>query len=296
MKQMPTDGEVLPRFGYDRPAADRPILDGEVTDAQLLAAGRAFRRRRTIMLWAVRAALIVLLASAWQFISDRFIDAFWISSPSAVGDRLILWITDGTLLRNLIATVKVMLTGFIVGVAMAVTLGFVLGRVKFLAQLLTPFIQGVYSMPKLALAPLFIMWFGIGSTSKVLLTVMIVFFMVFYNTFSGVRDVDRELLDVAAVMGASRSALLRKVVLPSAAEWIFTGLRLAVPYSLVGAVVAEILAGNEGIGYLVRNSSGTFDTTGTFAALGALIVVGMGLNAFVEWSSKYTGRWRQAGY
>lgn len=292
------EGERLTTNSLDANVDETPavlvIEDESLSDAELVRAARARANRRLATLWLVRIALLVGFIAIWGIISGRWVDDFWISSPRAVYDRLVEWISDGTLFRNLLVTLRVMAIGLVIGSLAGIAIGFFLGRIRFLAELLLPFIQAFYSIPKIALAPLIIMWFGIDDASHIVLTVIIVFFLVFENTFSGVRSVDRDLIEVSLVMGASRSRLWRKVIFPSAAEWVFTGLRLAIPYSLVGAVIAELLAGNEGIGYLVRNSSGSFDTTGTFAALIALSSVGMVLNGLVEWMSKHTGRWREA--
>lgn len=263
------------------------------SDEELIARDRQAQRQWLLWLWVARIAVILGIIGLWAFASGRLLDPFWISSPGAVFNRLVRWISDGTLLRNLIATVRVMLLGLLIGSFFGVLMGFLLGRIKFLADLLMPVIQAFYSIPKIALAPLIIMWFGIDEASHVTITVIIVFFLVFENTFSGVRAVDNDLLEVSMVMGASRPQLWRKVIFPSAAEWVFTGLRLAVPYSLVGAVIGQILAGGDGIGYLIRNSSGSFDTAGTFAAIIVLGIIGFCVNILVEWMSRYAGRWRQ---
>src|SRR5690606_8570383 len=132
-----------------------------------------------------------------------------------------------------------------------------------------------YSLPKVALAPLFIVWFGIGLEMKVILTAAIVFFIVFLNTFTGVREVSAELVAILRLMGAKERHLLTKVIVPSAIVWVFAGLRLSVPYALIGAVVGEIIASNRGLGYLVAHAAGQFDTAGTFAALFSIVILAL---------------------
>src|SRR5690606_2429759 len=121
-----------------------------------------------------------------------------------------------------------------------------------------------YSLPKVALAPLFIVWFGIGVTMKIVLSAMSVFFLVLSNTLAGVREVDRELIDVMRLMKAGRLRIVREVVLPSVLVWVFSGLRISVPYALIGAVTGEILTSNRGLGFLVSRSANELDTTGIF--------------------------------
>ncbi|PBC52041.1 ABC transporter permease [Rhodococcus sp. ACS1] len=249
--------------------------------------------RRWLHLGAVqlgRLGIVVAILAIWQLISGRWVDEFWISKPSAIWDVLWGWISTGEILVHLQATMTAMALGLIFGAIGGITVGFVLGRVEWLAQLLDPIVTAIYSLPKVALAPLFILWFGVDLTSKVVLTAVVCFFLVFYNTYAGVRDVDKDLVDVVRVMGGKRSDLLLKVVLPSAATWIYTGLRLAVPYALIGAVVGEIVASNKGLGFLLARAAGTFNTAGTFAALFILMLIGTLLNFMVDWSERVTGR------
>jgi NitT/TauT family transport system permease protein len=249
-------------------------------------------RRWNTKVIITRTFLTVVFVAAWQFLSGPVIDEFWISKPTAILTRLFEWTVDGTLLTHSTATLTAMALGFLVGSATGVLAGFFLGRSKFFAAVFQPFIVGMSSLPKLALAPLFILWFGIGLESKVLMTGLVVFFLVFYNTFAGARDTDRELLDVVTIMGAKQRDRLFHVIIPSAASWIFTGLRLAVPYSLIGAVVSEITASSEGLGYILKRSANTFDTAGTFGAIAILVVVALILNLFVTRAEKINARWK----
>lgn len=277
--------------------AERPITgsiadaDDEVWDEKAM---RQSARKRKMLVWVARLAVLAVIIGFWQFAAGRLINAFFTSSPTAIAARLWEWILDGTVLTNLLFTVQAMVLGFVIGSLSGIVVGFVLGRIPFLAQVLDPLIVSVYSLPKIALAPLFILWFGIGLLSKVVLAAVIVFFFLFYNTYSGVREVDRELVDVVRLMGGTRRHILTKVVLPSAATWIFAGLRLAVPYSLIGAVVGEIVASNRGLGYLLKRSSGVFDTAGVFASLVILMVIATVLNMAVNQFERRTSRWNQA--
>ncbi len=270
--------------------SDDGVTDGVGVDSVAVQEPQWKERGR---LWGIRLAITIAFLVIWQLISGTVVDPFWISSPTAVFSVLGEWIVDGTLVYNLQATLIAMALGLILGAASGIVVGLVLGLLPRVSRLLEPFIVSIYSLPKVALAPLFILWFGIGLTSKTLLTAVIVFFLVFYNTLGGVRSVDRNLIDVVSLMGGSRADRLLKVVLPSAAIWIYTGVRIAVPYSLIGAVVGEIVASNRGIGYLLARAAGTFQTSETFAALFVLMIVATILNAAVDWTETKTSRWRQ---
>jgi len=228
----------------------------------------------------------------WEALSGPVVDPFWISRPSEIILRLGTWIRTGYLFIHLGVTLWEMTLGFILGSVAGIGVGFALGRLRAVAELLSPFIAAFFSMPRIALAPLFILWFGIGLASKVALVFLMVFFLVFYNTFAGVRDVSPELINKVRLMGATRMQLMRKVILPAAGTWIFTGLRVAVPFALISAVVAEIVASNRGLGYVVQFSSGMFDTAGIFAALFVLMLVGLTLNEILSRVESRVLRWK----
>lgn len=291
MRHVPFEHEVIDELKQREDAArNEPHMHDEPEWAD--ARPRHQRKIKFARTQASRLLLVVVVLGSWEFISGRFVDEFWISKPSNIGAVLWEWISTGDILVHLQATVTAMALGLFFGSLAGIVVGFVLGRVSWLAELLDPFITSIYSLPKIALAPLFILWFGVGLTSKVVLTAVVVFFLVFYNTFAGVRSVDQDLIDVVKVMGGKQRDILLKVVLPSAAAWIYTGLRLAVPYSLMGAVIGEIIAANRGLGFLLSRATGSFDTAGTFAALFILMVIATILSLIVSWSQKFTGRWQ----
>jgi NitT/TauT family transport system permease protein len=252
------------------------------------------RRKVLAQVAGWRIAILVVLIGSWQALSGPVIDPFYVSRPSDILDRLVEWTGDGTIAVNLYATLQATLSGFVIGGLVGIGVGFVLGRSPMVARVVDPFIISIYSLPKVALAPLFILWFGIGMTSKVVLASTIVFFLVFYNTYAGVKAVDRDLVDVVRLMGGSRRDILRRVVMPSSASWIFNGLKIAVPYSLIGAVVGELTASDRGIGFVLKRASGTFDTAGVFASLVILMVVATLLNLAVVKGERYVSRWNAA--
>ncbi|SCW34337.1 MULTISPECIES: ABC transporter permease [unclassified Pseudomonas] len=240
-----------------------------------------------------RLAIFAAIFLSWQFASGPLVDPFFVSSPLEIGRRFIELVVSGRLFAHGWITVVETLVGFFLGALAGITVGLILGRNALLAKLLDPILTSIYSLPKVALAPLFIMWFGIGIEMKIILTATIVFFLVFLNTYSGVRAVEREQLEILRLMGAKEHHLITKVVLPSAIQWVFTGLKLSVPYALIGAIVGEIMAANRGLGYLLQDAAGQLDTAGVFAALIAIIALALLLQAAVRALETYLMPWKK---
>lgn len=242
-------------------------------------------------IWALRGILLAVIVIVWELVSGRLVSLFFISRPSLIVEKFWKILIDGTLLHHMAITTGEAVAGFIIGGAAGAAIGLVLGRSKLLAETLDPFIVAFYSLPKVALAPMFILWFGVGLQMRILFTAVIVLFLVFLNTYTGVRNVSRELITVFRLMGASERQMMRMVILPSAFSWIFAGLRLSVPYALIGAIVAEILTGDAGLGYLVENAAAQFDTAGVFAALAGVMLLALVLNYAVRLLEKWLMPW-----
>ena len=240
-----------------------------------------------------RLGLLGALLAIWQFSSGRLLNPLFISSPSQIAIQFWAWVRNGSLFYHASITATEAFVGFLIGAAAGMTLGVLLGRSKNLADLLNPFIVAFYSLPKIALAPLFIIWFGIGMDMKIVLTATVVFFLVFLNTYTGVRGVSPELVAILRLMGANEGHVLRKVVLPSAIVWVFAGLRLSVPYAIIGAIVGEMIASNRGLGYLLTYSSSLFNTAGVFAALVAIVALSALLNFGVDILARMTMPWQK---
>lgn len=228
----------------------------------------------------------------WELASGPLIDPFFISSPSAVMARLWGWMRDGSILIHIWATVYAMLLGFAIGSVLGIVGGIWLGVSPFFSRLLSPYIWAFNALPKVALAPLLILWFGLGIQSKVALSAVLVVFLVFVNTYSGVREVDQDLIDGVRLMKAKRHQLLTKVILPSATSWIFVGLKTALPYALIGVIIGEMIASNRGLGYLVQRAGSEFDTAGAFAALAVIAVIAVALNELVQGVQTRLERWK----
>jgi sulfonate transport system permease protein len=242
--------------------------------------------------WLYRTLLVAAVLIGWQAASGTLLDPFWISSPTAVARTLLLWTADGQLEHHLFVTFKETFAGFVIGAVAGVLFALMIGTSDIAHRTVDPFVTAVYGVPKVALAPLFIMWFGIGLAPKIVLAAISVFFLVFFSTLRGVREVDRKMVDALRTMGANKLAVQRMVIFPAALPWLFTGLKLGLPYGFVGAVAAEMMASNEGIGYLTQNAAGQLDTAGVFAALLALMLVTTLLNEALGRLESFIFRWR----
>jgi NitT/TauT family transport system permease protein len=233
------------------------------------------------------AALLVF----WQMaVSDRNVAFF--SRPLIVGSKLLELATDPDFHRDIIVTLTEIAIGYGIGAALGLVIGFALGRSRLLSNLLQPFIIGLYSIPKIALAPLFIVWLGLGMQSKVAVVVLATFFLVFFNTYSGLLNVNEELVRLARLMGASWRQCIVRVILPSAAHQIFIGLKTAVPYAVIGAVIGEYIGSNEGLGHFILYASQTYDAPAMFSGIVALILIVFASNYVLSLLERRAIRWR----
>jgi NitT/TauT family transport system permease protein len=237
--------------------------------------------RRTPLVWGLRIAFGLLLLGTWELASGRWVRPFWVSKPSMIAARLIDLAASGELFLHTRVTVEETLLGLLAGM-LRVPAGILFARVRFLEAVVSPFVMALYSLPRVALAPLFILWFGIGLLSKVVLVFSMVFFVAFYNTYQGVKNVDPDLVDCLRAMKATDRQIVRYVVFPSIATWILTSLRMNIAMSLIGAVLSEMVASNRGLGYYIQFSSGNFDTTGVFTGLAVVIAVAMVLESLTN--------------
>jgi sulfonate transport system permease protein len=264
-------------------AARITVPHTEETDEQILTRARGAARRRKMNTWLLRLALIIVWLGSWEIAARLWIDPFYYSMPSAIWDRLVSWFTVGTdfgsIWYQLWTTVQEAVIGFVIGTIAGVILGVILGRSRYLADTLSPFIKAANAVPRIVLASLFVIWFGLGLPSKVATVVVLVFFVVFFNAFTGAREVDQNLIDNARILGAGRFAVIRSIVLPSATSWILSSLHTAFGFALIGAVVGEYAGSRAGIGFLIANAQGTFDSAGIYAAMIVITVVAL----FAEW-------------
>lgn len=244
------------------------------------------------------AVLRLLLAAAivgvWQFASGRLVEPIFLSSPLLVAARLVELFRTGEIFVHLRATVTAVVEGYAAGALVGIGLGFATGRSATLSQTLEPFLMAFYSIPKMALAPLFVIWLGIGLASKVAIVFISVFFLTFFNSYAGVKGVNEDYINIARIMRASRGDVLFKVILPAAMPSIILGLKMGLPYGIIGAFVGEFIASNKGIGYFILYSSSVFDSTsvfaGVFTLLALVVLANWGLGRLERWLV----RWKPA--
>jgi NitT/TauT family transport system permease protein len=244
-----------------------------------------------MLAWQVLLGVSALLL--WQgLVSIRVLDPFFFSRPSDVVARLWEWVSTGSIWPHLIITLEEALLSFIIGVTAGIVMGFLLARVRWLAMLLEPYIRMFNALPRVVLAPIFLLWFGLGIWSKVALGVTVVFFIVFFNTYQGVREVDPVLLNNARMLGASERQLIRHVLIPSALTWIFSSLNISIGFAIIAVIVGEYLGSSRGVGYVIAQAEGVFDTTGVFAGMTVLSVVVLAVGSGVNRLEKWLLRWK----
>ena len=238
-----------------------------------------------------RVLVFILIVALWQA-GSLWVGTYWLSSPWATTTRFIELVLNGELIRHSGYTLAEAGAGTLIGGVPAVLLPFLLRRHPIIVAILDPFMVGGYGAPKLAFAPLFLLWFGIGMESKIALTASVVFFIVYFATLAGVRALDPRLVQMAQIAGASEHQIARHIVLPSAVPNIFAGFRIAVPYAIGAAVIAELISSNRGLGYLVQTGAMNFDTTSVFAAILAATLLVHAANALMNALETLLMRWR----
>lgn len=255
-------------LGTDAPVADEPAPRLVPRGARRLV-GRGGLRARLLQL----AALAVLFGS-WQLAaSTRVLNPAFVSEPSRFFPAFWRGVTRGDLMGLMGTTLYETVAGFVAASVLGLLAGYVLAESRLADTVTRPFMTGFNSLPRIALAPLFVLWFGLGSTSRIVLIVSLGFFIVAFNTYAGLQSVQRDHLLLARVLGAKRWERFRIFVLPSAAPAVFAGLQLALTYAFLGAVVGEMLTGNQGLGGYLALEMGTFNTTGFFGGLVLLVLV-----------------------
>ncbi|KUN09309.1 ABC transporter permease [Streptomyces yokosukanensis] len=262
--------------------AAAPATDGGKGPAATAAQRAA--KRRVAQVWAGRIGLAVFVIGGWQaFTTWGIVDPFFFGQPSGIWQRLIDLFQHGTqfgsFYQNIWTTIEEALVGFVVGSLTGVVFGVALGQSRYLSDVLGPYIKMVNAIPRIVLGSIFIVAFGIGVTPKILLAAVLVFFIVFFNAFQGVREVDRNVLANVRVLGASRMQITRHVIVPSALTWIIASLHSAFGFAVVGALVGEVLGAQSGLGLVIKTAQNNFDPNGVFAAMLVIAVIVLG----AEW-------------
>lgn len=250
---------------------ERPLPDASL-GASPLAFGSALTSRGVGVV-GVRIAIIGGFFLLWEIASGRWIEPFLISSPSRIFSSLITGFQSGDLLQHTWVTFVEIAIGFPIGAIAGIALGYAFGRSKLLAEIFEPIIIALNGIPRTALAPLFIVWLGIGVWSKVGVVFLLTFFLNFFNTYTGMRQMDKEYVDLANLMGVKGWKLTFKVIFPAISPYVFTGIRTSIPFSVIGAIVGEFVAATEGVGFFIRMSAGIFRTADVFVGIIILMIM-----------------------
>jgi len=258
------------------------------------------RTNRRLLVNGLRVAVAAVVLGLWELGTSRgeagLIDPFFYGRPSGIASQLWTWIQNGTaqgpLWLQVATTLEEAALGFLVGVALGIVFGVALGRIRLLADVFAPYIKALNAMPRVVLGSIFIITIGYGIWSKVALAVVLVFFVVFFNAFQGVREVDRVLLANARILGASERQLSTHVIFPSALSWILASLHTSFGFALVGAVVGEYLGAIHGIGLVIATAQATFNPNGVFAAMFILAIVALTAEFAMTWLENRLIKWR----
>jgi NitT/TauT family transport system permease protein len=275
------------------------IFQPGTSDAEIEAAAAQAARRRKFAVYFWRYFILVVFLGGWELaVRLKLIDVFFYSSPWFIILRLREWVVDGTsegpLWFHLWVTMEESLLGFFSGSIAGIIAGIALGRNRMLADVFSIYIKVINSVPRVVLAPIFIMIFGLGLTSKVALSFVMVFFVVFSNAFQGVVEADRNLLANAQILGAKGWQLTRSVIIPSAMSWIFASLHVSFGFAIVGAIVGEFVGARYGIGLLINVAKGSFDAAGMYAAIVIIMVVALAAEYAMTLVENRLAKWRPA--
>src|SRR3954463_2141510 len=249
------------------------------------------------MVLALRLAIFVVVIGGWELCARAgIVDPFFFGEPSRIADQLRTWVQQGTeagpLSEQVLVTLQEAVIGFVIGVVLGVVCGITLGRVQLLAEVFAPYIKVMNSIPRIVLGSIFILWLGLGVSSKVALAVVLVFFAVFFNAFQGAGEVDRNLVANARILGASRRQVTRHVVLPSAMTWIIASMHVSFGFALIGAIVGEFLGAQRGLGLLISQAQGTFNADGVFAAMVIIAFVALVAEGLITLLERRLLAWR----
>jgi NitT/TauT family transport system permease protein len=269
---------------------DRPRVAAS-NDAGVLPKADAFSVRG-IGVTIVRIAIIGGFLLLWEIASGRWLEPFLISSPSRIFSALISGFHSGDLLQHTWVTFLEIAIGFPLGAVSGIALGYAFGRSRLLAEVFEPIIIALNGIPRTAVAPLFIVWLGIGLWSKVGVVFLLTFFLNFFNTYTGMRQMDQEYIDLARLMGVKGWKLSFKVIFPAISPYVFTGIRTSIPFAVIGAIVGEFIAATEGVGFFIRLSAGIFKTADVFVGIIVLMIMVIIMDKIAEAVERRALRWQ----
>jgi NitT/TauT family transport system permease protein len=274
-----------------------PAEQAELPLSDLAARRKRDIQRRRLSVAGLRLLLGVVILGAWE-LSTRlgWIDVFFWSQPSAIAAKLWIWITQGTdlgpLWDQVLVTMQETVGGFIVGSILGIIFGVALGRSALLADVLGPYIKGFNAIPRVVVGALFAVALGLDIRAKIATAAVLVFFVVFFNAFQGVREVDRNLIANARILGANDRRLTTEILIPSALSWIVASLHTSFGLALVGAVVGELFGATQGLGELIYSAKNNFDTAGVFAGMALLAAMALVAEALITALENRLIKWR----
>src|SRR5215472_5332320 len=248
---------------------------------------------RSALIYALRIGALTAFLGIWEIASRTgLVPELFASSPSLIAAKFVEMVADGSIWPHVAATASVAATGFALAVAIGVPIGIVMGRSELINATVEPFVAALYASPQVAFLPLLIIWLGIGFSSKVALVFVGSVIIMIINTETGVAQVDPRLIETARSFTANERQILTKIVLPAALPFILAGMRLAIGRALVMVVVAEIYASNRGLGYLIFQAGGMYDTAQVFVGVGILATAGVGLTALIRAIERWLAPWQ----
>ena len=254
-------------------------------------------RNRRLQVQGLRLLVAVIWIGSWELTTRiGLVDKFFFGQPSGIAEKMLTWLTQGTALGPLwvqvAATMQETVLGFLVGSVFGIIFGILLGSNRLLADVFAPYIKALNSIPRVVLGALFAISLGLDLKAKVATAAVLVFFVVFFNAFQGVREVDRNLVANARILGAGQRQLTTEIVLPSALSWIIASLHISFGLALVGAVVGELFGSTEGVGELIYSAKNNFDANGVFAGMLLLAIVALVAEALITALENRLIRWR----
>jgi NitT/TauT family transport system permease protein len=252
--------------------------------------------RRTLLVFQLLVAVVLVLL--WHVLTTvpiggvKLLPPFFFSTPSDVGARIVKWLLEGTIWHHLWVTLVEAMLAFVIGAIAGILIGFWFARQPTVAAVLDPYVKMTNALPRVVLAPIFALWLGLGIWSKVALGVTLVFPIVFFNVYQGVREVSPAVLANARMLGMDEHQLMRHVYWPSALSWMFSSLHTSVGFAVVGAVVGEYLGSAAGLGYVIQQAEGVFDVAGVFAGMVVLTAFVIAIDGLVTLAERRLLVWR----
>jgi NitT/TauT family transport system permease protein len=272
------------------PAARAPITD---LSAQRIRAGR----QRQLNIFGLRILVAVLVLGSWELTTRiGIVDKFFFGQPSGIWHQLVIWVTEetalGPLWEQVLVTMEETVGGFVVGTVLGVIVGVLMGRNRLLSDVFSIYIKAANAIPRVVLGALFAISLGLDIRSKIATAAVLVFFVVFFNAFQGVREVERNLIANARILGADDRRLTAEVIIPSALSWILASLHISFGLALVGAVVGELFGATQGVGELIYNAEHTFNANGVFAGMLLLAAMALVAEAIITTLENRLIKWR----